>query len=161
MTDDELREYVLIDYEERALYAIGTLEEEHKIPKEYIEFQDMFTPPPDSELPEYSPFDHKINIKEGEEPTFMPIYPLSQKELATLKEYIDDNLNKGNIRKSKSSAGYPILFIPKKGGELRMCIDYRQLNSITIKDRHPLLLINEIQDIIQGAKYFTKYDITN
>ena len=42
-----------------------------------------------------------------------------------------------------------------------MCVDYRQLNDITIKDRHPLPLINEIQDIIQGAKYFSKYDITN
>jgi hypothetical protein len=121
----------------------------------------MFTPPLDSELLEHSPFNYEINIKEGEEPTFMPIYPLSQKESATLKEYIDDNLNKENIRKSKSSAGYPILFVLKKGGELRMYVDYRQLNSITIKDRHPLLLINEIQDIIQGAKYFTKYDITN
>jgi transposase InsO family protein len=161
MTDDELREYVLIDHEERALCATGAPEEEHKIPEEYTEFQDVFTPPPDGELPEYGPFDHEINIKEGEEPKFMPIYPLSQKESATLQEYIKENLNKGNIRKSKSSAGYPILFVPKKGGELRMCVDYRQLNSITIKDRHPLPLISEIQDIIQGAKYFTKYDITN
>jgi hypothetical protein len=85
----------------------------------------MFTPPLDSELLEHSPFNYEINIKEGEEPTFMPIYPLSQKESAILKEYIDDNLNKGNIRKSKSSAGYPILFILKKGEELRIYIDYR------------------------------------
>jgi transposase InsO family protein len=161
MTDDELREYVLIDHEERALCATDAPEEEHKIPEEYTEFQDVFTPPPDGELPEHGPFDHEINVKEGEEPKFMPIYPLSQKESTTLQEYISDNLKKGNIRKSKSSAGYPILFVPKKGGELRMCVDYRQLNSITIKDRHPLPLINEIQDIIQGAKYFTKYDITN
>jgi hypothetical protein len=108
----------------------------------------VFTLLLDGELLEHSPFDHEINIKEGEEPTFMPIYPLSQKESAILKEYIDDNLNKGNIRKSKSSAGYLILFVLKKGGELRIYVDYRQLNSITIKDRHPLLLINEIQDII-------------
>jgi hypothetical protein len=78
----------------------------------------------------------------------MPIYLLSQKESAILQEYISNNLKKGNIRKSKSSVGYPILFVPKKEGELRMYIDYRQLNSITIKDRHLLPLINEIQDII-------------
>jgi hypothetical protein len=156
-----LREYVLIDHEEQALYTTGALEEERKIPKEYIEFQDVFTLLPDGKLLEYSLFDYEINIKEGEEPKFMPIYPLSQKELVTLQEYIKENLNKGNIRKSKSSAGYPILFIPKKEGELRIYVDYRQLNSITIKDRYLLLLINKIQDIIQGAKYFTKYDITN
>jgi len=161
MTDDELRNYVLVSSVERTLCATGTPEEEHTIPEEYTEFQDVFTPPPDGELPEHGPFDHEIKIQEGEEPKFMPIYQLSQKESATLKEYIDENLKKGNIRKSTSPAGYPILFVPKKGGELRMCVDYRQLNSITIKDRHPLPLINEIQDIIQGAKFFTKYDITN
>ena len=161
MTDDELRDYVLIDHDEKTLCATGTQEKEHKIPEEYAEFQDVFTPPPDGELPEHGPFDHEIKIKEGEEPKFMPIYPLSQKESATLQEYIKENLKKGYIRKSTSPAGYPILFVPKKGGELRMCVDYRQLNGITIKDRHPLPLINEIQDIIQGAKFFTKYDITN
>jgi hypothetical protein len=69
-----LREYVLIDYEERALYATGVVEEEHKIPEEYTEFQDVFTPLPNGKLPEYSPFNHKIKIEEGEEPTFKPIY---------------------------------------------------------------------------------------
>jgi transposase InsO family protein len=161
MTDTELEEYVLVNHEETALCATGSPEEKHTIPGEYREFQDVFTPPPDGELPEHGPFDHEIKIKDDQEPKFMPIYPLSQKESATLEEYIKDNLKKGNIQHSKSSAGYPILFVPKKGGELRMCVDYRQLNDITIKDRHPLPLINEIQDIIQGAKYFSKYDITN
>jgi hypothetical protein len=161
MTDEELGEYVLVSDEETSLCATGAPGEEHKIPEEYAEFQDVFTPPPDGELPEHGPFDHEIKIKDGQEPTFMPIYPLSQKESAVLEEYIKDNLKKGNIQHSKSSAGYPILFVPKKGGELRMCVDYRQLNDITIKDRHPLPLINEIQDIIQGAKYYSKYDITN
>jgi hypothetical protein len=121
----------------------------------------MFTPPPDGELPEHGPFGQEIKIKEGEEPRFMPIYQLSQKESATLQEYIKENLKRGYIRKSTSPAGYTILFVPKKGGELQICVDYRPLNAITIKDRHPLPLINEIQDIIQSAKFFTKYDITN
>jgi hypothetical protein len=57
----------------------------------------MFTPLPDGELLEHSPFDHKIKIKDGQELKFMPIYPLSQKESAVLEEYIKDNLKKGNI----------------------------------------------------------------
>jgi hypothetical protein len=57
----------------------------------------MFTPPLDSELLEYGPFDYKIKIKKDKEPTFMLIYLLSQKELAVLDKYIKDNLRKGNI----------------------------------------------------------------
>jgi hypothetical protein len=148
MTDRELEEYILVSDEETSLCATGAPEEEHKIPEEYTEFQDIFTPPPDGELLEYSPFDYEIKIKDGQEPKFMPIYVLSQKESAILEEYIKDNLKKGYIQHSKSLAGYPILFVPKKGGELRIYVNYRQLNDITIKDRHPLPLINEIQDII-------------
>jgi hypothetical protein len=158
MTDDELRDYVMVEHESKRLCAT---EDTPTIPEEYKEFQDVFEPPKDGELPEHGPFDHEINTEEGKEPTFKPIYQLSQKESETLKEYIDENLKKGNIRKSSSPAGYPIIFVPKKDGSLRLCVDYRHLNSITIKDRHPLPLIHEIQDRIQGAKYFSKYDITN
>jgi hypothetical protein len=74
----------------------------------------------------------------------MPIYQLLEKESVVLRAYIDDNLKKGYIRHSNSPAGYPILYVPKKDGSLHLCVDYRQLNLITIKDRHPLLLISEI-----------------
>ncbi|KAI2786722.1 hypothetical protein POX_g09114 [Penicillium oxalicum] len=155
MTDQELEEYILVHDAATALCATEAPEEEHKIPAEYTEFK---TCSRHQGIVSYQSIVRStmIKIKDGEEPKFIPIYPLSQKESATLEEYIKDNLKKGNIQHSKSSAGYPILFVPKKGGELRMCVDYRQLNDITIKDRHPLPLINEIQDIIQGAKYFSK-----
>lgn len=156
MSDDELTDYVIVKTEK--LYATS---DEPRIPEEYREFQDVFTAPADGVLPKHGPFDHEINTMEGTEPTFKPIYQLSQKESDTLKEYIDENLKKGYIRASKSSAGYPIIFVPKKDGSLRLCVDYRHLNSITIKDRHPLPLIHEMQDRIGGAKYFSKYDITN
>jgi len=91
----------------------------------------------------------------------MPIYQLSEKESAVLRAYINDNLKKGYIRHSNSPAGYPILYVPKKDGGLRPCVDYRHLNSITIKDRHPLPLISEIQDRIRGANWFTKLDIAD
>ena len=74
----------------------------------------------------------------GKEPTFGPIYALSEKELKTLREGFDKDLARGFIRKSTSLAGYPILFIPKKNGSLQQCVDYRKLNDITIKNRYLL-----------------------
>lgn len=101
----------------------------------------MFEAPPDGVLPEYGLFDYEIRIKEGKEPTFRLIYQLLLLEMKTLRKYIEENLKKGYIQKSLLSAGYPIIFVPKKGGELRLCVDYRHLNEITIKDRHLLPLI--------------------
>ena len=58
-----------------------------------------------------------------------------------------------------SPAGAPILFVPKGNGELCLCVDYRGLNKITVKNRHPLPLISEILDRLLGAKFFSKIDI--
>ena len=60
-----------------------------------------------------------------------------------------------------SPAGAPILFVQKKDGSLRLCVDYRGLNKITVKNRHPLPLITETLDRLQGARCFTKLDIRN
>ena len=79
--------------------------------------------------------------------------------MQALREYIDLNLERGYIRPSTLSAGYPILFVLKKNGKLRLYIDYRQLNDIMIKNRYPLPRINELQDKLRKAKYFTKLDL--
>jgi hypothetical protein len=81
--------------------------------------------------------------------------------LEVLKDYIDKNLESGFIRNSKSSAGAPILFVKKKDGSLRLCVDYRGLNKITVKNRYPLPLIPDLIDRLAGAKYFTKIDLRN
>ena len=82
-----------------------------------------------------------------------------RQELKVLRGYLDENLKKGFIRESKSPAGYPILFAPKKDGSLRLCVDYRKLNDITIKNRYPLPNIGELQDRLGRAKIFTKLDL--
>jgi hypothetical protein len=71
---------------------------------------------------------------------------MSKKELKVLKEYIDENKAKGHIRPSTLEAGSLVLFVLKKDGSLRLCVDYRALNNITIKDRYALPLINELHD---------------
>ena len=80
-------------------------------------------------------------------------------QLKVLQEYIDKNLKKGFIKKSILSISYPILFAPKKDRKLRLYIDYRQLNSIIIKNRYLLLLSVELQDRFYRTKIFTKLDL--
>ncbi|EAL17174.1 hypothetical protein CNBN1990 [Cryptococcus deneoformans B-3501A] len=110
-------------------------------------------------LPEHRSFDHHIPLEEGKNPPFGPIYNLSETELEALREYLDENLKKGFIRPSESPAGAPILFVKKKDGSLRMCVDYRGINKITIKNRYPLPLIAELLDRLKSAKVFTKIDL--
>jgi hypothetical protein len=133
----------------------------NKLPQEYHGYRILFEQPKQYTLPKHGRHDHKIPLKEGTSPACKKLYQLSEKETPILKEYIDKELSFGKIRPSKSPAGHGLLFVPKKDGSLRPCIDYRPLNAITIKDRYPLPLIHEIQDQIRGAKWFTKLDITD
>jgi len=130
------------------------------IPEKYRQFKSLFDKAKGPEaLPKHKPWDHEIPIQEGKQPTFGPVYSCSEKELAMLREYLEENLAKGSIRESCSSAGYPILFVPKKNRKLCLCIDYQQLNSITIKNRYSLPRIDETMDKINGATHFTKLDL--
>jgi hypothetical protein len=103
--------------------------------------------------------DLAIDLLPGNKPPYRPIYPLSPRELVALKEFLEENLAKGFIQESKSSAGAPILFAPKKDGSLRPCVDYRGLNAITVKNRYLLSLISKIIDRVQKACYFSKIDL--
>ncbi|EAL23701.1 hypothetical protein CNBA3480 [Cryptococcus deneoformans B-3501A] len=129
------------------------------VPKEYHQYLDVFDKKSADTLPEHRSFDHHIPLEEGKNPPFGPIYNLSEKELEALREYLDENLKKGFIRPSKSPARAPILFVKKKDGSLRMCVDYRGINKITIKNRYPLPLITELLDRLKSAKVFTKIDL--
>ena len=87
------------------------------------------------------------------------IYSLSSQKLDALWEYLEENLQKGFIQESQSSARYSILFILKSDSLLRLCVDYWALNNITVKNSYPLPLISELQDRFQGVQWFTKFDI--
>ena len=96
---------------------------------------------------------------EGKTLRFHKIYNLNKIEFKELREYLEDKLAKGYIRRSKLLTGYLIMFIPKKNSKLRLVIDYRQLNEITVKDRIPLPLIIEMKDRLYGAKWFITLDL--
>ena len=130
------------------------------LPEMYSEFAELFKDRPVGELPPHRPCDHAIPLEPDAKIPFGPLYTLSQKELEELREYIDDNLKKGFIRRSESPAGAPVLFVPKKNSDkLRLCVDYRALNKVTVKNRCPLPLISETLERLGSARVFTKLDL--
>jgi hypothetical protein len=84
---------------------------------------------------------------------------MSLDELKVLRKYLDDNLAKGFIRPSLFPAAAPIFFVRKPGGGFRLCVDYRGLNAIIIKNRYPLSLVKETLNLMCGAVIFTKFNI--
>jgi hypothetical protein len=89
---------------------------------------------------------------EGKVSPFEPLRALDEDGLRVLRDYLDENEKRGWIRRSMSLAGAPIHFVKKKDGTLRLCVDYRRLNEITIKDRTPLPLIGEALDRLSHTK---------
>jgi len=88
-----------------------------------------------------------------------PIYSLTVVEMQALRKYLKENLAKGFIRKSKSPAEAPILFVIKHDGTLRLCVDYRRLNSITIRNSYPIPRLSDLMESFKGAKIFTRLDL--
>lgn len=131
-----------------------------EVPVELREFEDVFSTEGAGRLPEHHHMEHAIDLTEGAQPPYGPLYNLSQAELETLRNYLADAIEKGWIRRSTSPAGALVLFVPKKGGAgLRLCVDYRGLNRITVKNRHPLPLISETLARLGTAAVFTKLDL--
>jgi Reverse transcriptase (RNA-dependent DNA polymerase) len=129
------------------------------VPPIYHEFADVFSKQKADSLPPNRDCDLNINIEEGAKVLAGTTYALSESELKTLREFIDENLKTGFIRPSNSSFGAPVLFVKKKDGSLRLCVDFRRLNAITRKDKYPLPLTSELLDTPSRAKIFTKIDL--
>jgi len=121
-------------------------------------YKDIF-----AELPKGLPPDrgvgHAIPVQQDAQPQFRPMYRLSPLELEEVKKQITNLLELGFIEPSCSPWGAPILFVAKKDGTLRMCVDYRQLNKVTVKNRYPLPRIDDLFDSLQGASVFSSIDL--
>jgi hypothetical protein len=131
----------------------------NRVPTRYKRFHKMMDEKFANEMPLRHPYDHKIPLKEGKEPPFGPLYGMSREEVIVLKQYIQDNLEKGFIQANSSPAGAPVLFVKKVDGTLRICVDYRGLNELTVRNRYPLPLIRETLDRLSKAKWYTKLDL--
>lgn len=130
-----------------------------QLPPQYAEFADICSDKEARELAKHSQHDLAINLVPEGQPPHQPIYNLSASELDILRRYLKEYLERGWIRRSRSPAGAPILFVKKKDGSLRLCVDYRGLNKVTIKNRHPLPLISESLERLAEAKYYSKLDV--
>lgn len=123
------------------------------------EYDHVFPDDLPATLPPKRHVDHAIPLEPGSITPKKKMYRLSTRELQELKHTLDDLLSKGWIRPSASPYGAPVLFVAKKDGSLRMVIDYRALNSITIKNSYPLPRQDELFNQLQGAKVFSKLDL--
>jgi len=122
------------------------------------EFPDVF-PDEIPGLPPVREIDFTIELAPGTAPLSRAPYRMAPAELRELKTQLEELLDRGFIRPSMSPWGAPVLFVKKKDGSMRMCIDYRQLNQATVKNKYPLPRIEELFDQLQGAQFFSKIDL--
>jgi hypothetical protein len=147
-------------YEGYLAYVIDT---EKWVPKfEEIavvsEFADVFP----EELPGVVPdreVEFTIELLPGTSPISIAPYRMAPAELLELKVQLKELLDRGFIRPSVSPWGAPVLFVKKKDGSMRMCIDYRQLNRVTVRNQYPLPRIDDLFDQLHGASVFSKIDL--
>lgn len=132
-------------------------------------FQDYTTPEKNVfpvDLPKGLPLErsfdtpHFIPLMENAVPYSRSPYKCSNAELEELRKQLEYYVDQGWIRPSHSPWGSPILFVPKKNGKLRFCVDYRQLNNRTIKSKYPLPNIDNMMETLQGSEYFSKIDLS-
>ncbi|RVW59550.1 Transposon Tf2-12 polyprotein [Vitis vinifera] len=123
------------------------------------EFKDVMPPELPKRLPPRREEDHKIELEPGAKPPAMGPYRMAPPELEELRRQLKELLDAGFIQPSKAPYGAPVLFQKKHDGSLRMCIDYRALNKVTVKNKYPIPLIADLFDQLGRARYFTKLDL--
>ena len=106
--------------------------------------------PPDRDI------EFLIELSPGTRPISKRPYRMPANDPEEIKKQIKELLEKGYIRRNSSPWGAPVLLVEKKDGSLRMVVDYRALNEVTIKNKYPLPMINDLFDQLQGAKLFSK-----
>ena len=130
------------------------------VPKEFWEYGDVFSKKKSERMPTRKPYDHAIEFEENASlPKPAKLYPMSPMERNSLDQWIDEELQKGYIRPSKSPIAAPVFFVKKKDGTLRLVQDYRKLNEITVKNRYPIPRITDLIDSLSQASIFTKIDL--
>ena len=129
------------------------------VPREYHDYITLFEKEERKDLPPHRHNDHKIELDQTKDVLNKKLYSMKEKELEELRLYLGKTLSRRWIRESDSPVRAPILFVKKKDGSLRLCIDYRVLNAVTKKDRYPLRLIGKALDRLSTAKDYTKLHI--
>ena len=125
------------------------------------DFSDVFSKTNATALPPHRSFDCDIPLQPDAKIPHGKVYSLTEQETSVMESYIKDNLAAGFIRPSQSPASAPCFFVKKKDSSLRLCVDYRKLNEVTVKNRYPLPLISDLIRTLHSAKHFTALDLRN
>ncbi|GKA05982.1 putative reverse transcriptase domain-containing protein [Tanacetum coccineum] len=112
-----------------------------------------------SGIPPIRQVEFQIDLIPGDAPVVRAPYRLASSEMKELSDQLQEIFDKGFIRPSSSHWGAPVLFVNKKDGSFRMCIDYRELNKLTVKNRYPLPSIDDLFDQLQGSSVYSKIDL--
>ena len=110
-------------------------------------------------LPPVREVEFGIDLTPGSHPISKAPYRMAPAELEELKKQLEELIEKGFVRPSISPWGAPVLFVKKKDGSMRLCVDYRELNKVTIKNKYPLPRIEDLFDQLHGAAVFSKIDL--
>ena len=132
---------------------------QRKVPKAYHKWLEVWNPVEANKLPPHRTIDHTIELQPGAKPPAKRAYGMSRDQAAVVKEYVDEMLGKGYIRQSTSPYAAPVLIVKKPDGGLRICVDYRALNALTIRNRNAPPLIKETLAKLCMAKWYSKFDI--
>ena len=117
-----------------------------RVPSEYAEFIPIMSTEASLEIPKHTAYDYAIDFKDETKAPWGPIYPHNETELEELRKWLKKMTGMGAVRESKSACSSPMLLVPKGHGRgLRLCIDYRAINKITIPNRYPLPNMGEIK----------------
>ena len=130
-----------------------------KLLREYYEFTTLFSWEKFNKLPSHCLYDHIIPLLLDKKSLKGLLYNMSRDELLVLQKYLKKHLFKSFIQVSSSSAAFSVIFVKKPEGGLCLCVDYRGLNNLTVKNRYPLPLIRETLNLLTLSVIFTKLDI--
>jgi hypothetical protein len=147
-----------IKYTMHELIIETMMKSSQEILEKYKDFADVFDKMKANELSKHDSQNHEINTK-NKMSSFESIYNLFVIELEILKEYFDEFLIKEFIVSSFSSTKISILFVNKSKDDLRLCVNYKKLNAITIKNRYLIFLMNQLLNRLSDVKRFTKLNI--
>ncbi|MBW0585021.1 hypothetical protein O181_124736 [Austropuccinia psidii MF-1] len=128
------------------------------VPSVYHQYLDVFSKVKAEKLPPHRACDHHIEL-DGSLPPVGVIYSLSKQESDTLRDYISENLEKGFIWPSSTSTGAPFLFVKKKYGGLRLCVDCHKLNAVTRNNKYPVPPMSQLLNVLNGSSIFSKIDL--
>ena len=125
----------------------------------FQDFEDVFSKEVPQGLPSLKGIKHPIDLIPGASLPNRPAYQSNPQETKEIQKQVEDLMQNGWVKESLSPCAVPVILVPKKDGTWRMCTDFRAINNITVKYRHPIPRLDDLLDVLYGACVFSKIDL--